>query len=87
MSSAHASNIIDLGAFVRGFVVAVDFQEAQAIAAETELDSLPEWDSLATLGVILMCDTEYGVTITGDDLKNCVTVGDIYTKVASRKAA
>ena len=73
--------------FVDGFIVAVDFQEPLPINADTELASLPEWDSLAALGVIVMCDTDYGVTITGDDLKSCRTVGDIFARVELKKAA
>ena len=85
--SANDSNVIELQKFVDGFVTAVDFQKAVPVAPDTPLDSLPEWDSLAALGVIVMCDSDYGVTITGDDLRACVTVGDIFTKVTQKKAA
>lgn len=71
--------------FIEQFVMAVDFQTQVPVEATTPLDSLPEWDSLAALGVIVMCDTEYGVSITGDDLKECVTVGDILSRVNAKK--
>ena len=74
-----------LDAFVEQFVVAVDFQNPVPVAGDTRLADLPEWDSLAALGVIVMCYTEYGVTITGNDLKNCVTVGDILARVHAKK--
>jgi len=77
----------DVSAFLKQFVVAVDFQKPVPLTADTTLDSLPEWDSLAALGVIVMCDSDYGVTITGDDLRACITVGDIFAKVAQKKAA
>ena len=77
----------DLNKFIEGFIVAVDFQEPVPIAEGTLLDELPEWDSLAALGVIVMCDSDYGVTITGDDLKACKTVGDIFARVELKKAA
>jgi acyl carrier protein len=64
--------------FLENFVVAVDFQEPVEIRADTELASLPEWDSLAALGVIVMFDVDYGKTIVGDDLKNCSTLTDLY---------
>lgn len=64
--------------FIEQFLVAVDFQEPVEVSAETELQSLPEWDSLAALGVIVMFDTEYNKTIVGEDLKKCATVGDLY---------
>ncbi len=77
----------ELKAFLEGFVMAVDFQDPVPVGADTKLEDLPEWDSLAALGVIVMCDTEYGVTITGDDLKACETVGDIFARVELKKAA
>ena len=73
--------------FIEGFVIAVDFQESLPVSEDTALADLPEWDSLAALGVIVMCDAEYGVTITGDDLKSCKTVGDIFARVELKKAA
>ena len=75
----------DIDAFVEQFVVAVDFQNQVPVSANTPLADLPEWDSLAALAVIVLCDTDYGVTITGDDLKNCVVVGDILARVNLKK--
>lgn len=77
----------DMAKFLAEFVEAVDFQQVVPIAEDTELANLEEWDSLAALGVIVMCDTEYGVSITGNDLKDCTHVGDIFTKVQAKKAA
>lgn len=67
-----------LDQFIENFLTAVDFQDPVDVTADTELRSLPEWDSLAALGVIVMFDVEYGKTIVGDDLKKAVTVGDLY---------
>ena len=64
--------------FLENFLIAVDFQVPVAVTPETELSSLPEWDSLAALGVIVMFDVDYGKTIVGDDLKNCATLNDLY---------
>lgn len=64
--------------FIESFQAAVDFQEAVEVTPETELRSLPEWDSLAALGVIVMFDVEFGKTIVGDDIKGCVTINDLY---------
>jgi acyl carrier protein len=64
--------------FIEKFNNAVDFQEPVQITSATELESLKEWDSLAALGVIVMCDMEYGKTITGEDLTKCRVIGDIY---------
>jgi len=64
--------------FIEQFLAAVDFQDPVEVTTSTELKSLPEWDSLAALGVIVMFDTEYGKTVTGDDIKKCVTLADLH---------
>ncbi|GGC14603.1 acyl carrier protein [Oxalicibacterium flavum] len=64
--------------FIEKFNEAVDFQEPVAVTAETRLESLPEWDSLAALGVIVMFDMEYGKTITGEHLAKAETIQDLY---------
>src|SRR5690606_1704924 len=72
----------NLETFIDKFNQAVDFQEPVAVTAETKLESLPEWDSLAALGVIVMFDMEYGKTITGEHLKQAVTLQDLYQLLA-----
>ncbi|WP_434987273.1 acyl carrier protein [Pseudomonas protegens] len=67
--------------FIENFLSATDFQEPVEVTMETELRNLPEWDSLAALGVIVMFDIEYKKVITGDDLEKSVTVGDLYNLV------
>ncbi|KTC39340.1 MAG: acyl carrier protein [Pseudomonas sp.] len=68
-------------AFIENFLSATDFQEPVEVTLATELRNLPEWDSLAALGVIVMFDMEYKKVITGDDLEKAVTVGDLYNLV------
>ena len=64
--------------FLEQFLIAVDFQDPVEVNAETLLADLPEWDSLAALGVIVMFDIEYGKNIIGDDLKQCATLQDLF---------
>ena len=69
--------------FIENFLNACDFQEPVEVTAETPLRSLPEWDSLAALGVIVMFDIEFGKTIIADHLKRCHTVGDLFALTES----
>jgi len=64
--------------FIDQFLSAVDFQNPVEVTATTVLTDLPEWDSLAALGVIVMFDMEYSKTIIGDDLKRSVTIQDLF---------
>lgn len=74
----------DLESFIANFTTAVDFQEQRDLAGDTALADLPEWDSLAALGVIIMFDSDYGLTVTGNDLKKCMTVGDVFALIAAK---
>ena len=64
--------------FIEQFLTAVDFQDPVEVTPDTVLLDLPEWDSLAALGVIVMFDIEYGKTIIGDDLKQSITIQDLF---------
>lgn len=48
-----------------------------ALAADTLLDEVDEYDSMAKLSLIVMMDDEFGVKLTGDVIKGFETVGDI----------
>jgi acyl carrier protein len=70
--------MVSINEFIEQFLTAVDFQDAVEVTPVTVLLNLPEWDSLAALGVIVMFDIEYGKTIIGDDLKQSITIQDLF---------
>jgi acyl carrier protein len=70
--------MVTIEQFIEQFQSAVDFQKPVDLTPETKLSDLPEWDSLSALAVIVLFDTEYGKVIGGADIKNCVTVNDLY---------
>lgn len=70
--------VSNIAQFIDNFQLAVDFQEPVEVHPNTNLRDLPEWDSLAALGVIVMFDMEYGKTIIGEDLKKCITIQDLF---------
>lgn len=69
--------------FIENFLSATDFRNPVEVSLDTVLLELPEWDSLAALGVIVLFDMEYGKTITGEDLKKARTLGDVYSLAAA----
>ncbi len=48
-----------------------------ALAADTVLEDVEEYDSMAKLSLIVLMDDEFGVKLTGDVIKGFETVGDI----------
>lgn len=61
--------------------------EEDSVAATDELDGFESWDSLATLSVIAMADSQFGVNVTAQELKPATTVGELYEIIVAKKAA
>lgn len=47
------------------------------LAEDTVLADVDDYDSMAKLSLIVMMDDEFGVKLTGDDIKALETVSDI----------
>ena len=70
-----------LDEFVELFAEQFDETDASEIQANTVFHDIDEWSSLIGLSVIAMVDEEFDVALKGDDVKNSVTVEDLYKKV------
>ena len=70
--------------FVALFAEQFDETDASQISATTVFHDLDEWSSLIGLSVIAMVDEEFDVALKGDDVKNSVTVEDLYNKVIAK---
>ena len=70
--------------FVELFAEQFDETDASEITSTTVFHDLDEWSSLVGLSVIAMVDEEFEVTLKGDDIRNSVTVEDLYKVVQSK---
>ena len=75
---------MELKEFIENFAEQFDDTESSEIQADTEFHELDEWGSLTGMGVIAMVKTTYGKTITGKEIRECVTVDDLFNLVASK---
>lgn len=75
---------MELKEFIENFTEQFDDTDASEIQADTEFHELDEWGSLVGMGVIAMVKTTYGKTITGKEIRECVTVEDLFNLVASK---
>lgn len=75
---------MELNDFIKKFAEQFDETAPEEIQASTEFKSLEEWSSLTALSILAMVDDEYDVALKGDDIKNAVTVEDLFNKVASK---
>lgn len=75
---------MELKEFIKNFAEQFDDTDASEIKADTEFHELDEWGSLTGMGVIAMVKTTYGKTITGKEIRECVTVEDLFKLVESK---
>lgn len=70
--------------FVELFAEQFDETDPAAITAATVFHDLEEWSSLIGLSIIAMVDEEFDIALKGDDIKNAVTVEDVYNNVKAK---
>ena len=70
--------------FISNFADQFDDTDASEIEATTKFHELEEWSSLIGMSVLAMAKVQYGKTITGKEVKDCVTVEDLYNLIASK---
>lgn len=75
---------MELNDFIKNFTAQFDDIDSNAVNEETDFKSMDGWTSLVALSVIAMIDEEYDVTLRGDDIRNAITVKDLYETVKSR---
>lgn len=75
---------MELNEFLSAFADQFDDTDASEIQASTVFHDLDEWSSLTGMGVIALAKTQYGKSITGADIKSCVTVEDLFNLIKNK---
>lgn len=70
--------------FISTLEAEFDELEPGTLQADTDFRDLDEWSSMHALIIIALIDTEYDVTVTGEDLSSIKTVSELYEIVKSR---
>lgn len=76
--------IMDINEFIVNFANQFDETDLDEIKADTKFHDLAEWSSLTGMGVIAMAKTIYGKTISGREIRECITVEDLFNLVAGK---
>lgn len=59
--------------------------EEDSVEPDAELASFESWDSLAVLSVIAMADSNFGVTLSADEVNSAGTVADLYRVITAKQ--
>ena len=75
---------MEINQFVNDFEEIFEETEAGFFRPATKFRDIEEWSSLGALSVIAMVDEKYQVRLTGDDIRNSLTIEDIFNVVKIR---
>lgn len=73
-----------LDEFIAIFAEQFDDTDASEIQAKTVFHDLDEWGSLVGMNVIAMAKIQYDKSITGTEIKTCVTVEDLFNLIKNK---
>ena len=59
--------------------------EVEELDCNVKFTDLDEWDSLASLSIIAMLDSEYGITLKHSDIKAFPSIAEFYNFVMENK--
>ena len=54
--------------------------EPDDISADTVFREIEDFSSLVGFSLIVMLEDEYGVKVSEEEFRECITVGDLYSK-------
>lgn len=70
--------------FLANFAEQFDDTDPSEIKMDTRFHELEEWSSLIGMSVIAMAKTQYSKTVTGKEIRDCITVEDLFNLISSK---
>ena len=71
--------------FIENFVDQFDDLELADVKPESVMRDFDEWSSMIGLSLLNMADKEYGVKLTFEELRNAITVQDLFDTIAKKQ--
>jgi acyl carrier protein len=71
--------------FIRNLVEIFEDADTGTIRPEAKFRDLEGYSSLIALSIIAMADEAYNLKLKGEDIRNSITVEDLYKVVMSRR--
>lgn len=75
---------MDTEIFLSNFVDLFDENPPTEVTMDTEFRNLDDWSSFIGLSIIAMVDEKYNTRISADELRSCITIGEIFTLVKGK---
>ena len=76
---------MEINEFIENFVDQFDDLELADVKPESVMRDFDEWSSMIGLSLLNMADKEYGVKLTFEELRNAITVQDLFDTIAKKQ--
>lgn len=76
---------MEIKEFIENFVDQFDDLELADVTPNTVMRDLDEWSSMIGLSLLNMAEKSYGVQLTFDELRNAITVQDLFDTIANKQ--
>ena len=70
--------------FIANFPEQFDDTDESVLTPDRRFQELDEWGSLVALGVIALVKTNYGKQITGQEIRSCETIEQLFNLIQSK---
>ena len=75
---------MEISRFIQNFADQFDDTPIESFTAETVFHDLDEYSSIIALSIIAMVDEEYGVALSGNEMKAAITIQDLFNTVQAK---
>ena len=76
---------MDINTFIEKFKEQFELlDEGEEVNSDTEFQKLDGWDSLTALMILEMIDDEFDADISGDEMRGCQSVEELFKLVVSK---
>lgn len=75
---------MEVNDFLANFAEQFEDTDPSEIQLDTKFHDLDEWSSLVGMTILAMAKVSYNKTISGEELKKCVTVQDVYNLIKNK---
>ena len=72
---------MDKNEFLANCASQFDDTDPSEIQLDTKFHDLDEWSSIVGMTILAMAKVSYNKTISGEELKHCMTVEDVYNLI------
>ena len=77
--------MVTINDFISDIEEAIEEIEKGTLKPETEFRKSESWSSMHALIILAMIDTNYDVALTGEEMRKCTTIGELYNAVVAKK--